>query len=275
MQRLNLASIILRGSASQPGEREMNAMTRKIFSAFIFLIFVLLFLIPGLSGDLRPDTTLNQNTIVGRVTDPQGRSLAGLFVSARNPATGRTTYTLTQAQGSFRIPDLEAGDYDVKVADRGWKSQVQQVKLTSHDSSTVNLKVTADPVDASELTSAELLPLLPDGEGKQVLLSNCMSCHTLQKFVTGRWDMAGWRKIVSNMKKVFGASVPEGKDELLVDYLSQAFAANSSLQHAIETFHLSPVKPMDSHSPRASQQDILHLACRTPAAVRGYMEQHS
>src|SRR5437867_3635495 len=187
----------------------MNAMTRTIFAACRFLIFILLCLMLGLSSHRRALTPQDRNTLVGRVTDAQGRSVAGLFVSARHPATGRTTYTLAQAQGRFRIPDLEAGDYDVKVADRGWKGEVQQVKLTSHDSSTVNLKVTADRIDASELTSAELLPLLPDGDGKQVLLSNCMSCHTLQKFVTGRWDTAGWRKIVSNMKKVFGASVPD------------------------------------------------------------------
>ena len=223
----------------------MNAMARTIFSACGFLIFILLCLMPGLSDNLRAVTPLNRNTLVGRVTDPQGRSLAGLFVSARHPATGRTTYTLTQAQGRFRIPDLEAGDYDVKVADRGWKGQVQQVNLTRSDSSTVNLEVKPDRIDASELTSAELLPLLPDGEGKQVLLSNCISCHTVQKFVTGSWDTAGWRKIVYNMKKVFGASVPDGKDDLLVDYLSKAFAPESSLQHAIEKIHLPPVKPTD------------------------------
>jgi hypothetical protein len=223
----------------------MNAITRTIFLACSFLILIVVCLMPAVSGNPRGGTPLNRSTIVGRVTDPQGRSLAGLFVSARHPATGRTTYALTQAQGRFRIPDLEAGDYDVKVADRGWEGQVQQINLPLRDSSTLNLKVKPDRVDALKLTSAELLPLLPDGEGKEVVLSNCIGCHTAQKFVTGSWDTAGWRKIIYNMKKGYGATVPEGKDEILADYLSKAFAPGSTLQHAIENIHLPPVKPME------------------------------
>ncbi len=223
----------------------MNPMRRTIFSARALLILILVCLLPGLSGSPRAATPPNGNALSGRVTDPQGRSVIGVFVSARHSATGRTSYTLAQAQGRFRIADLEAGDYEVKISDRGWQGQVQRVKLTGTESVTVNLNVKPDRIDASELTSAELLPLLPDGDGKQILLSNCTSCHTLQKFVIGSWNADGWRKIVNNMKKVFGASVPDGNDDLLVDYLSKSFAPESSLQQAIEKIHLPPVKPME------------------------------
>ena len=223
----------------------MKAITRKTLPVFSLVLFILICLLPGFSKNLRAVTALNGSVVLGRVTDPQGRGLTGLFVSARNTATGRTTYVLTRAQGRFRVTDLEAGDFDIGVDTRGWGRERQQIKLAAGASATVNLNLKADPIDASKLTSAELLPLLPDGEGKQILIANCIACHTVQKFVTASWDTAGWRKIVNNMKKGFGASVPDGKDDLLVDYLSKAFAPDSSLQHAIEKIQLPPVKPMD------------------------------
>ena len=220
----------------------MSSKKRTVFSAIAIAAFISL--LPRINFNPQASTETKGYTISGRVSDVQGKTLPGIFVSARNSATGRTTYALTQAQGIFRIPDLETGEYDVRVADRGWQGDAQRVKLSGGTGS-VNLTVKPDRIDVAELTSAELLPLLPEGEGKQILLSNCTGCHTLQKFVTGTWDANGWSGIVNSMKKSFGATVPEGKAGILSDYLNGAFAPESSLQKAAKALRFTPVKPLE------------------------------
>lgn len=223
----------------------MNTSTRKTIAAFSLVFFILICFLPGFSSNLRTLPAPDGGSVLGRVSDDQGRGVTGLFVSARNAGTGRTTYVLTQDQGRFHFTNLEPGDCDIRVDNRGWGREPQHIKLVSRNSATVTLNLKPDRIDTPQLTSAELLPLLPEGEGKQILIANCIACHTVQKFVIDTWDTAGWRKIVTNMKKGFGASVPGGKDELLVEYLTKAFAPDSSLRRAVEQMNLPPVKPMN------------------------------
>lgn len=170
--------------------------------------------------------------ITGQVSDQRGRGLSALFVSARHQATGRTTHVLTKAQGRFRIPALEPGTYAVRVNARGWEGPPQEVDLKGARVAPLGFSLKPLEISAPQLTSAELLPLLPEGEGKELLLSNCIGCHTVQMFAPHQWDIQGWRKNVTFMRKVFGATLPEGKDETLASYLTDAFAPTSSLRTA-------------------------------------------
>ncbi|CAN5772719.1 hypothetical protein BH18ACI4_BH18ACI4_00330 [soil metagenome] len=222
----------------------MSTTKRRIILAFALPLISLICLLPGFSNSRRA-TTLNEGSVHGQVSDLQGRHLTGLFVSVRSRATGRTTYVLSQAQGRFQIPNLQAGEYEVLVEARGWGSQPQRVQITDSNVATVKLKVRPSPIYTSQLTSAEILPLLPDGEGKQVLTSTCTSCHTLQKIVSGPWSPDSWRQTTSNMHKIFGARVPDGKEELLVNYLSGVFAPMSRLHRAAAKMSLPLAKPMD------------------------------
>jgi hypothetical protein len=57
-------------------------------------------------------------TIQGRVSDPRGEPLAWIAVSAHSEPrerTGRTTYTLTDAQGRFRLEALDGDTYSLEV----------------------------------------------------------------------------------------------------------------------------------------------------------------
>ena len=221
-------------------------MKREIILAFTLSLFGLLYLLPGLSNSPRATTSLDDGTIQGQVSDVRGRHLAGLFVSARSVATGRTTYVLTRDQGRFQIPNLPAGEYEVLVQARGWEGQPQRTKLDgSNHTGVVNFKVKPGVIYTSELTSAEVLPLLPDGEGKQVLLGSCAGCHTLRLMTRGEWSTDRWREITRDMVKMYGAVVPEGKEEVLVSYLSSTFAPQSPLRRATQKMVPTAGKPMD------------------------------
>jgi Carboxypeptidase regulatory-like domain/TonB dependent receptor len=55
-------------------------------------------------------------SLSGRVLDESGAALPGVSVTVTNTATGVTRTTVTEADGTYRFPSLQAGTYDV-VAD--------------------------------------------------------------------------------------------------------------------------------------------------------------
>lgn len=197
------------------------------------------------SSQPRSESILKAGTITGRVLDHKGRRSAGLFVSARHRVTGKTTYVMTQTGGDFRFPELEPGDYQVRVEARGWEAGTQQVTLGEDRPVTMNFKVEPKRLVASQLTSAEIFALLPATEGRQILMSSCTGCHTLQMLTSGQWNSDGWRKIVGTMRKVYGANVPDAKEGLLANYLSDAFAAGTGVWQAAERMSLPQTKPID------------------------------
>ena len=57
--------------------------------------------------------SLNQATVGGRVTDPQGAVVPGATVTARQTETNLTAETVTDNEGRFRFPSLKIGPYEV------------------------------------------------------------------------------------------------------------------------------------------------------------------
>ncbi len=73
-------------------------------------------------------------TIVGRVTDPTGATVAGASLKVRNLATNATVDTTTNEGGNFEIPYLLPGSYAVVVEMAGFKrSQRDSVELRVND----------------------------------------------------------------------------------------------------------------------------------------------
>lgn len=63
---------------------------------------------------------------------------------------------------------------------------------------------------------------LPDGEGKNILLRACTTCHELGEVTKFRtyYTREDWRDVVVTMVK-YGAELKEGETDTLVDYLGQ------------------------------------------------------
>ena len=62
---------------------------------------------------------------------------------------------------------------------------------------------------------------LPDGAGRQILMSACVSCHALREVTKfrGFYTRAQWRDIVLTMVD-YGAPVGDKDAEVLTDYLT-------------------------------------------------------
>jgi len=65
-----------------------------------------------------------RGTILGTVTDPSGAVVAGAKVTVKNVATGLERTTDTSADGSYALPELPIGTYDVTVVQTGFQTFV-------------------------------------------------------------------------------------------------------------------------------------------------------
>src|SRR6266511_2705754 len=63
-------------------------------------------------------------TLRGRVLDPNGQAIAGAQVAARQKTTDAKRIATTNNDGLFVIPNLVAGDYEVKGAAKGFSDKV-------------------------------------------------------------------------------------------------------------------------------------------------------
>src|SRR5580704_16287657 len=127
----------------------------------IVLIFVLLAAISLSAQTFR-------GTILGTVTDPSGAVLAGAKVTVKNLGTGLERTTETSADGSYSLPELPIGTYDVTVVQTGFQTFVTKevtVDVASERRVDAALKagqvstrveVSGDLLTQVETTSAEL-----------------------------------------------------------------------------------------------------------------------
>jgi outer membrane receptor protein involved in Fe transport len=67
---------------------------------------------------------LTTGSITGTVTDDSGAALPGVTVTAKNSATGVSRSTVTESDGSFNIPLLQPGTYEVSGALDGFRPSV-------------------------------------------------------------------------------------------------------------------------------------------------------
>ena len=65
-----------------------------------------------------------RGTILGTVTDPTGAVLPGAKVTVKNTGTGLERSTETSADGSYSLPELPIGSYNVTVTQSGFQTFV-------------------------------------------------------------------------------------------------------------------------------------------------------
>jgi carboxypeptidase family protein len=63
-------------------------------------------------------------TILGTVKDPSGQVVPGAMVTARNVGTGATRAVTTGPDGSYRMPELPIGDYEIRTEHQGFSTEV-------------------------------------------------------------------------------------------------------------------------------------------------------
>ncbi len=89
--------------------------------AAIFLVFAYQLLVFAIAND----------GIVGRVTDPQGRSVIGALVRLAREDDAHSTEKLSDERGNFAFNELDKGKYQLTVEASGFKSVTREVAISS------------------------------------------------------------------------------------------------------------------------------------------------
>ena len=90
-----------------------------IFSFTAVIVFVALCSLPLLAQQ-------SSSAIQGTVTDSAGAVVPNAKVTVRNTGTGLERVTQTDSAGSYSVPSLPAGDYNVEIQAAGLQKQVIQ-----------------------------------------------------------------------------------------------------------------------------------------------------
>ena len=100
----------------------MKSISTKL--RYLGFIFTLIFAV-GIA-----DAQKTTADIVGTVVDTAGKVIAGANVTATHVGTGASRNAVTDANGGFRIPNLQPGRYDVSVEAANFsKSVLKSVEL--------------------------------------------------------------------------------------------------------------------------------------------------
>jgi hypothetical protein len=124
---------------------------RRLTRSFAIAIALVFSLFVAVSGDAQ----VTGATLSGTITDPSGAVIAGAQVSIKNTATDITKDTITDSAGFYTLPNLPAGNYDIKVTAAGFTTAVESgltLAVGAQQSLNIPMKVgqTSQTVQVSE-----------------------------------------------------------------------------------------------------------------------------
>src|SRR6202162_2355249 len=98
------------GLSGRPEERESTMQRLGRFAASLIAVLCMAALAYGAD-------------VTGTVKGPDGAPFAGAFVQARNTTTRITVSVLSRRGGQYRIPNLPAGEYELRIRAVGYQAQ--------------------------------------------------------------------------------------------------------------------------------------------------------
>src|SRR5579864_2861710 len=142
------------------------------------LVFVLL-AVAGLSAQTF------RGTILGTITVPSGAVVAGAKVTAKNTGTGLERSTETSGDGSYSIPELPIGSYNVTVSQPGFQTFVATgVTVDVATERRVDAALKTGQISTQVEVAGELLPQV---ETTSAELGGTLTSETIESLpVNGR-----------------------------------------------------------------------------------------
>src|SRR5688572_28537174 len=128
-------------------------MIRSI-TAVIMFVFLLAF--SGVSLFAQTNT----GRITGTVTDSSGAVIPGVEITVRNPGTGLNRTAMTNESGTYQVPLLPVGSYEVQVALAGFATEVRSGVTINVDAvvrQDFSLKVSSTAETIEVMAAAPLL----------------------------------------------------------------------------------------------------------------------
>ena len=183
--------------------------------------------------------------IAGTIKDAAGHPVAGALVKVQSEMPGLAFTVVTRENGQYSFPDLVPGKYEVHAYGGSVQNQpTGPVDVSSGQQAKVDLVISAPlqlpPVQKrlNDDDYAKLMAPSDPAEIKEITISDCKECHTLQRTVSARKGRENWEETVRRMyHDLLGRRMPLWfalKDDefvggkrfsLLMDYLTKYFGA--------------------------------------------------
>jgi virginiamycin B lyase len=189
--------------------------------------------------------------LMGQVSSQEEGAMEGVLVSARKTGASFTVTVVSDAQGHYAFPagKLEPGHYTLTIRAAGYDLDAAKAADVSADkAATADLKlvkIAKAKELASHLSNTEWIMSVPGSDQQKMTLTNCVSCHTLERIVRSTHDAEEFnRDILPRMGGYANQSMPihpqvRLAERLLEERGDQRAQARLAMAKFLSTINLS------------------------------------
>lgn len=149
--------------------------------------------------------------LAGQVSSKEDGPMEGVLVSAKKAGSTVAVTVVTDQQGRYSFPSgkLEPGQYALSIRAVGYDLDgPKSAEITAQKTSAADLRLSKAKDLASQLTNAEWLMSVPGTDQEKRVLTNCTSCHTLQRIVKSGHDADEFVQVMTRMAGYAPGSSP-------------------------------------------------------------------
>jgi virginiamycin B lyase len=153
--------------------------------------------------------------LAGQVSSQEEGAMEGVLVSARKDGSSFTVTVVSDDKGHYGFPaaKLEPGHYSLTIRAAGYESAGTLAADVSADkaaSADIKLQKIKDPKKlASALSNGEWMLSVPGSDQQKMTLTNCVSCHMLERIVRSTHDADEFANLVlPRMARYANQSMP-------------------------------------------------------------------
>jgi virginiamycin B lyase len=132
--------------------------------------------------------------LTGQVSSPDEAAMEGVLVTARKAGASFTVTVVSDDKGHYSFPAsrLEPGHYTIAIRAAGYEPDgALAADVAADKAATTDIKLhkIAEPKKlASELSNGEWIMSFPGSDQQKMPLTNCVSCHTLERIARSTHD---------------------------------------------------------------------------------------
>jgi hypothetical protein len=117
-------------------------------------------------------------TLAGTVTDPTGAVVSGASIKVRSLATNTIRETVSDSAGSFVVPSLQPGDYEIRTTAAGFGTNViKTVTLQVDQAVTANVKLNVQSTGETVQVEAGAAPII---DSQTITMGQVIDKETVQ-----------------------------------------------------------------------------------------------
>ena len=155
--------------------------------------------------------------LTGQVTSAEEGPMEGVLVSAKKQGSTVAVTVVTDPKGQYSFPAdrLDGGHYAIAIRAAGYNLGGPMAVDIAGGGAKADIKLVKTKNLASQLSNAEWLISAPGPDNLKANMTNCVSCHTLQRVFASAHDAEEFKQIFGRMGTYAPGSTPAHPQKLL------------------------------------------------------------